>query len=426
MYLAKYKIIFTLLFIAFALRLTFSYFFPPIPCSANSGDIVRYYGIAISLADGEGFSLDGKPTAYVPPAYSFILATFFKIFSPSYQIAQLINAVLGVISCILAYFICRKTFSERASILALCIMALSPTNIIWSAMIFSENLFLPLILGVILLWVHFIHDGDAVPKGLGKLLLSGILLGIASLTRSQAALLSGILFVWLLYNKKSFSNALIATLIVFFSMIFTILPWTIRNKEVFGSYVLITTNAGLNLLQGNHPGATGMYHDPPGGYPGGDNEAEKNRLSKEMALSYIFSNPGNFIKLIPKKLFFLWCAESVFTFRHDLLTKLPHIVGYFLMGAALILYYLFFFIMPVALIKFKMLQYNSKLVLQCFKQETVILFALLFLYLSLLHAISVAGPRYNYPFYPFLIIFVSGSIDTWLKNPIYHPLAERK
>lgn len=413
----NHKIVLIMLFIAFTSRLLFSYLLPPTPFSANTGDAVHYYESAISLSEGKGYLFNGKPTANFPPGYSFILAAIFKIFFPSYQIAQFLNTILGVISCIITYLICKKVFGERAAILALGIMAVSPTNFIWSAIVFSENLFLPLLLGTSLLWIQFITGENFSSKGLWKLVVSGILLGMASLTRGQALLLPGILFLWQLSNNKTFSSASITTLIVSIFMILTILPWTIRNKEVFGSYVLVSTNGGINLLIGNHPGATGMYHDPADGYPGGDDEIVKDRLCKEKALAYIFSKPINFIKLIPKKIFFLWCTDSVFTFRYDLIAKLPLVIGYALIGTALGLYYLSLFITIIALIKFRIIQEGSR---------TAILFILLFLYFTFFHTVFFAGPRYNYTYYPFLIILVSGSIDAWLKNPIYHPLAERK
>ncbi|MBI3813401.1 MAG: hypothetical protein HY279_02900, partial [Nitrospinae bacterium] len=243
----NYKIVFVILFIGITSRLVFSVFFSPIPSSGNTGDAVHYYESAVSLAEGKGYSFNGKPTANFPPGYSLILAGLFKLFFPSYKLAQFSNVIFGTISCLLTYAICKKAFGERAA--------------------FSENLFLPLLLGTILLWTYLIQE--EIPSfskvGMGepwKPVLSGILLGLASLTRGQAILLPVALFLWIIFNRKSFSSALIAALIVSLSMIFTVLPWTMRNKEVFGSYKLISTNGGINLLIGNHHGATGAYHDP--------------------------------------------------------------------------------------------------------------------------------------------------------------------
>ena len=140
-----------------------------------------------------------------------------------------------------------------------------------------------------------------------------------------------------------------------------------------------------------------------------DDEVLKDRLCKERALSYIISNPLNFIKLIPKKIFFLWCADSTFTFRYELLAKLPHTIGYFLLASAHILYYLLFFAASAAIIIFKTISNRED-------TKMASLFVLLFIYFSAFHAIFFAGPRYNYPFYPFLIILASGSIDLWIKN----------
>ncbi|MBI3599459.1 MAG: glycosyltransferase family 39 protein [Nitrospinae bacterium] len=355
----NYKIVFVILFIGITSRLVFSVFFSPIPSSGNTGDAVHYYESAVSLAEGKGYSFNGKPTANFPPGYSLILAGLFKLFFPSYKLAQFSNVIFGTISCLLTYAICKKAFGERAAMLALGIMALSPTNIVWSAVVFSENLFLPLLLGVILLWLHIIQDERPLRENLFKLILSGILLGLTSLTRGQAILLPAALFLWIIFNRKSFSSALIAALIVSLSMIFTVLPWTMRNKEIFGTYKLISTNGGINLLIGNHHGATGAYHDPEDGYPGGDDEVLKDRLCKEMAMSYIFSNPINFIKLIPKKIFFLWGADSTFTFRYELLAKLPHTIGYFLLASAHILYYLLFFAASAAIIMLMSMNFNN-------------------------------------------------------------------
>src|SRR5690349_525297 len=66
-------------------------------------DFHWYFLRAISMVRGEGYSVDGVPTAYWPVGYPAFLAFVFKVFGTSVWIAKLSNAVLTLASVALAW-----------------------------------------------------------------------------------------------------------------------------------------------------------------------------------------------------------------------------------------------------------------------------------------------------------------------------------
>ena len=59
-------------------------------------DAYSFDAIAMNLASGSGYTLDGLPTAGRPPAYVMFLSAIYKVAGHHYRVARLAQAVLGV------------------------------------------------------------------------------------------------------------------------------------------------------------------------------------------------------------------------------------------------------------------------------------------------------------------------------------------
>src|SRR6476659_1234969 len=91
-------------------------------CFVNApqvSDFKWYYERAISISTGQGYAVDGIPTAYWPVGYPGFLGVVFTLFGPSIFLAKAINILLYTGITLLTYALSRMLFnSELAARLA--------------------------------------------------------------------------------------------------------------------------------------------------------------------------------------------------------------------------------------------------------------------------------------------------------------------
>jgi len=183
-------------------------------------------------------------------------------------------------------------------------------------------------------------------------------------------------------------------------------PWAVRNYHVFGKVVL-STNGGGSLLAGNNPSEVGEYwHD----YSDGDPLIEQVKFSVEdqmdadlraraLATGWIMDNPGQFVGLIPKKVFRLWAPDgeaewmyqdTPFYEQHWAWFRFVRIVNQVFYGIAL----LFF---PLAL--WKLLAMRAAPVM-CIGVAVVLVFTLISMIFS-------GQSRFHFPAMPFVLAYAA-------------------
>ncbi|MEW6772090.1 MAG: hypothetical protein AB1330_11985, partial [Bacillota bacterium] len=77
--------------VAFLLRLTWNLTVHTYPIS----DFAWYHERAVGLIQGEGYSVDGRPTAYWPIGYPLFLAVVYKVFGPHFYVAKAFNIMMS-------------------------------------------------------------------------------------------------------------------------------------------------------------------------------------------------------------------------------------------------------------------------------------------------------------------------------------------
>ncbi len=269
------RYIILIVFSAFILRLMFALAVPTMPIS----DCSWYDRTAISICDGEGFSIDGKPTAYRTPGYSFVLGIIYKIFGKNFLYGYIFNAILGAIS-VLLLILFAKIFTRKWKIIG-WIFALYPEHILYTNILSSEMLFQTLLL----LWLLLIVDE--------KYIKSGILAAIMTYVRPVALLLPLLPILWDKYNWKKH-------IISFALVILIITPWVIRNDSKLGSPVL-TTNFWVNLWIGNSLHSTGKYFDPQ--FPSVDDELTQEMWFRNELIQDFKENPVENTLVVLKNVF---------------------------------------------------------------------------------------------------------------------------
>jgi len=164
------------------------------PITALQGDEITYVNFAKSIVSGNGFSLHGQPTSFYPPLYSFFIALFFYLFGGNIFFIKFFQAMLASLFCIPFYLYTKKLFSESVAIYATAFYAIYVSLIASNNNLQSETLFTILFL----LSIFVFTEG----KLRSHLLFSGILLGLAALTRPIVMYLPFFLIPIILIRKK--------------------------------------------------------------------------------------------------------------------------------------------------------------------------------------------------------------------------------
>ncbi|HEY1676123.1 MAG TPA: glycosyltransferase family 39 protein [Candidatus Sulfotelmatobacter sp.] len=275
--------------------------------------------IARSIAQGHGFSspYEGStgPSAWEPPLYPYLIAGVFELFGlytrASAWVLLSINSLFATLTCIPIYFIARKTFSERIAFWSAIGWGLNPYIWYWSIHWIWDTTFTPLILACLFLLALKLQDWP----GLKGWILFGSLYGIGALANpTMLAFLPFCgLWVWRQRYRRglpSFAGVVISSLI-FFAVLS---PWVVRNYKVFGRFVFLRDDFGLQVRLGNGPHADGMlmpYLQPNLNKFELENFQQMGELAygercKKLAFDWIRNHPGRFAVISLKRFFYYW------------------------------------------------------------------------------------------------------------------------
>lgn len=149
-------------FAAILIRLLLIAWVPTTPTS----DFWSYFQRASSLADSGTYeAIQGRPDATFPPAYPLLLAPAFSQTSGRLIVAKGINAVLGGLSVLLMATLGRRIAGENVGLVSAAILTVYPRAVMTPLLIASENLFLPLLLGYLILLIRN-RDGGSTTLAL--------------------------------------------------------------------------------------------------------------------------------------------------------------------------------------------------------------------------------------------------------------------
>ena len=285
-----------------------------IPLAPPSSDAGWYLARAITLAAQHSYSQAGIPTAYWPVGYPAFLALLFKVTGPSLLAVRLANFAFSACTFWFLYLVTRKMLRDelaaRGSVLLLTVYL---NNAAYVPLVLTETIytFLLLCASVFLLtkrtWLFA--------------LLAGLILGLATLVKTQTILLTPVLAcVTYLdeWSRRAMGRAAVRVGAVLCVSLLVLIPWTIRNYMVFGKFVLVSTNGGMSLLTGNNPSMVGNYRI---NYAGRDplvkqaqfsvkDQVAADQRARALAFRWIRDNPSKFLALIPQKVFRLWAIDG--------------------------------------------------------------------------------------------------------------------
>ena len=272
-----------------------------------------------SIALGQGFSNpygdDTGPSAWEPPLYPYLIAAVFKVFGiytyASAWVLLSINSIFASLTTIPVFLIARRTFGERVAIWSARAWALNPYVWYWSVHWIWDTTLTPLILALVFLIALELEYWP----GLRGWVLFGVLWGVAAL--ANPASLSFLpfcgLWIWWRRHRRGVSS-LVGVALSSFVFFLILSPWLIRNYEVFGRFVFIRDDFGLQLRLGNNKFSDGMLfaslqpnlNPPEFEYFKRMGELKYEAFCRQRAFDWIRTHPSRFAIISLKRFFYYW------------------------------------------------------------------------------------------------------------------------
>ncbi len=291
-----------LLFVAaFALRALYMLLEIPVPLQ----DTPDYDELALNLLNGEGFVSRQNWHGYAmrswrPPFYSFFLALVYGIWGYSHAAVQIVQAAVGAATVVLLWFVTRR-FHAAAAWPAACLAAVYGPFIIASNEVMSECFFTFWVL--LALWAL----GDEKRRW-SLLLVGGLAIGLATLTRPVGLLLLPAFGIAQLWTQRRATWR--PVLWVGLTALLTIAPWTLRNYQVHGTLVPVSTHGGFILARSN--AAEPAWRQEHGWgikaevFRKMPSEVERDRYWFGQAREFVLTHPGAYLRLVGERFLRFW------------------------------------------------------------------------------------------------------------------------
>lgn len=213
----------------------------------------------VSLAKGgwNNFYAFAQPAPYIflknfhdlcdwhPPLYYFFTSVILAVFN-SHLFIYLFQVIFSLAACFFAYKLGRLFFNHKISLFSAIFFAIEPFWAWHNFLLVSENASLPLFIAGLYYFFLLIRTGFVRYS-----FWAGLLLGLATLTRSNTLFVSLILSLlvagayWLDKNKtfrfdliNNFKKLLISLLLFNVFFFSAIVPWMAHNKIVYGNFTL--------------------------------------------------------------------------------------------------------------------------------------------------------------------------------------------
>jgi 4-amino-4-deoxy-L-arabinose transferase-like glycosyltransferase len=272
-----------------------------------------------SIALGQGFSspYDGStgPTAWEPPLYPYLISGVFKLFGvythASAWALLSFNRLFATLTCIPIFWIAHRVFGKRVALWSAATWALCPYVWYWSVHWIWDTTFTPLVLACLFLLALELQEWP----GLRGWALFGALYSVGALANPTTLAFLPFCGLWIWRQRyrrglSSFGGVAPASIVFFLLMT----PWLVRNYEVFGRFVFLRDDFGLQIRLGNGPYADGIlmaYLQP------NLNRLELEKFHsmgelayaescKRMAFDWIRAQPARFAVISLKRFFYYW------------------------------------------------------------------------------------------------------------------------
>ena len=192
------------------------------------------------IADGKWFwttTPTGVPHEgmWKTPVYPAFVGVMYKVLGENPDRVFLVQAVIGVVTIVLTWLLARKLFGTRVAFAAAAVVAICPFAWQFEVRLYAESLVVPLTLLLLLL---LLEESPSWRRVVGI----GALCGLIILTRPSALYLLPMIATAFVV-AAGLRRGVLLTAAAVAAAALVILPWTIRNHEVSGAWVPLSTQS---------------------------------------------------------------------------------------------------------------------------------------------------------------------------------------
>lgn len=259
-------------------------------------DFQYLFDLAVSLSNGEGFTLAGVRIWNQSPGYPMFLAPFLWLFGEHVAVALSLNVTLGGSTIALVGLLAHLLYRRRSvTLIAGALAAVYPDLLLYTGLCAAENLLLPLTLGMACASVwRPRHDAAAA-------LVCGALAAWAASVKALILFAVPVIpLLWITGGRRWVRMGICAAA----AGMVLLSPWTLHNYRLSGHIVPFAAVSGEAFLDGNNPHARGV---PSGITTLPEIEAldvhpvERDRAKARYAVAFIREQPLAFVRLLGLK-----------------------------------------------------------------------------------------------------------------------------
>jgi Dolichyl-phosphate-mannose-protein mannosyltransferase len=279
--------------------------------------------VASAIAAGNGFSsplrfFDTGPTAWFTPIYPYLVAGIFRVWgtfsSESKGVIQISNCAFAALTIIPIYAIAQKCFGKTSAVISAWAWTLLPTSLLFPIIWIWDTALAALFMALLFWATLAMRDAKKLTAwaGYSALWAVGVLINPSLL--SVFPFLAG-WAVWKSRHSVPWTRTVAVTILVFAA---AMVPWTVRNYRVFGKFIVLRSNFGLELWLGNNPGVPDTWS--PWLHPNDSlEEAEKYKRMGEIAfmaekqreaIEFMRTHPAETLRLMYRRFINTWVGIS--------------------------------------------------------------------------------------------------------------------
>ena len=321
--------------VAFFVRLlymTLAHTYRVKPLDANFGFGYEAGRIAQALATGFGYAdafsnpflKHTGPTAWLPPVYPLLLGGVFKLFGvytrASAWVILAVNCVFSAWTAMAVWELGARLAGMRVARWSGWLWALYPAAMQYAVRwIWEMSITTALFAWVVVLTMRMRAEPQVRP--LRRWAWFGLAWALIGLSNSTLLIYLPVCGIWLLLGVRKVAPQLLQRWMagaVVSGVIFlaALAPWTLRNWQVFHTFIPMRGNFGVELYLGNGPGSNGMLMAFQHPYESHEQlhlyatmgEVRYVQMRSELAKRYIASDPMHFVRNTVMRVYYFWVS----------------------------------------------------------------------------------------------------------------------
>lgn len=222
-------------------------------------DEAMYWGLATNWVRDGLLHYGGYYISDFMPGYPALMRLIFEIFGVNRWSIYLVQDAMQVTSAFVLFAAVKRGYSQAAAFVTFVLFAFYPAGFVYPGTSTGETLII--LLASTLVWLSTAPTYRPLRLGL----LAGLTLGIAAITKPEYIFWSPGIFLLGARDiaNRTWRNRALATAVTMATMACVLLPWNLRNREVFGESIWLSTAGGRTWWLSAHKPFLTEFTQPP-------------------------------------------------------------------------------------------------------------------------------------------------------------------